>query len=205
MTIIAFEGMDGSGKSSLIASLENWIFTNKHREVFRIRQPGCTSLGEQVRDILKGPPIPERVLHLLIEAARVDVLLYIEQMLKLNPDAIFLLDRHKDTSYAYQKAGGVSESQIVSVQSTYDDLIQPDFTFLLDLAPAVAKSRLQTRGEVLDRFDDKDLNFFQEVRKNYLDIFFSKPLSHAEIIDASESPEEVLNQVIDRLESVCML
>lgn len=205
MTIIAFEGIDGSGKSSLIASLENWIFTNKHREVFRIRQPGCTPLGEQVRDILKGPPIPERVLHLLIEAARVDVLLYIEQKLKLNPNAVFLLDRHKDTSYAYQKAGGVPESQIISVQSTYGDLVQPDFTFLLDIEPAVAKTRLQTRGGVLDRFDDKDLDFFQEVRDNYLDAFDTKHIWTAEILDASKPPEEVLNQVIDRLESICML
>ena len=174
---IVFEGIDGSGKSTQIGLLKEWLEANGFR-VEALREPTDSELGKLIRGILQRPDASsdevQNILALLFAADR----LYI--MDKLNDESkIIISDRSFISSLAYQK-----NPEWVEVLNKYAK--KPDLLILLDLD--VKKSVARTSGE--DTFENE--KFLTETRENYLKLV--ENYEH-QIIDANNGINKVSSDI----------
>ena len=200
---IVVEGIDGSGKTTLIETLRKYL-VSKGKRVLQVYEPGTTVLGENVRTIIKSGKVHPRVAHLLLEAARMDCLLMIHKKLAEHPELVVVGDRHVDSSYAYQGLMGVNSDFIDVVQEAYIDLPRPALTIYLDLTAEDAQKRRVNDGRRgkgdEDNFDGLDLKFFNAVIQRY---YHRINLNRNQyfVVDASMSVDRVSNVVTSFLET----
>ncbi len=167
---IVFEGVEGSGKTTQIDRLEDWLPTVQPAPVVRTREPGGTELGTQVRSLLldaeSRDPIVDRAELLLFAADRAQ---HVEQLIrpKLDTGSIVLCDRFTTSTIAYQGYGrGLDVGMIQNLNAIATAGITPDLTIWLDLDPAVGLRRAHDRG-VINRMDGESLEFHRRVRQGY--------------------------------------
>jgi dTMP kinase len=199
---ISIEGMDGAGKTSVMASLVRWISEQGH-DVITTREPGGTPLAELLRDLLLAPrdeAVDEDTELLLMVAARTQhVNTHIKPALSVGKWVVS--DRFFDASFAYQGGGrGMLRERIASLHDWAMGSFSPDLTLLLDLPVAVGKARVAGRGEEETRFELEKIEFFERVRQAYLARAEAEP-HRIIIIDATQSPEAVQADVIRVLHS----
>ena len=162
---IAFEGIDGSGKTSIIENLSD-ILNSQNKEHTIVREPGGTSVGEGIRELLlshdyKVNPLAEALLFCAQRSQLIEEVV----LPSLNNGLVVLSDRSAYSSVAYQGEGrGLGYEKIyqlndISIQSNW-----PERVVLLDIDPEVSLSRQQ----VADRIGSDKVEFFQKVRKGYL-------------------------------------
>jgi dTMP kinase len=197
---IVIEGLEGAGKTTAISTVRQWLEARGH-SVVQTREPGGTSLAEQIRTLVKSVQTeqvaPETEL-LLMYAARVQLLSQVIRPALLRGDWV-LADRHDMSSRAYQGGGRMIDSQLIdSIRQAVLGQTKPDFTLYLDIDPVIGLERARVRGE-LDRIEQEQLAFFQRTRSRYLEIANSEP--HIAIIDASRTVAEVQQQIIAALEA----
>jgi dTMP kinase len=208
--VIVIEGIDGSGKTALCKSLTSvkpptWG-NLEGLEVYFAPEPGWTKVGVEVRKLIKGGPgeLNPRIQHLLIEAARIQALFSIQNKLNYaSRDGYpvkYILDRHSDSTWAYQGAMGVPDDYINQVQNGYSDLIGPDITIFLDVNTRIAEGRRISRGN-LDSIDDKPISFYDIVRKRYWGRIMEDRNSYY-VVNADRSAEEVSTEVTTFLSSL---
>ncbi len=189
---ITFEGVDGAGKSTHIA----WFAETLRRrgiEVLVTREPGGTHLGERLREILLSEPMHAETEALLMFAARLE---HIEQVIRpaLQRGTWVVSDRFSDASFAYQGGGrGLPLSKLEQLERWVHEGFQPDLTLLFDIPVEVARQRL-ANNVALDRFEQEQGAFFENVRQAYLDRCKKNPQRFA-LIDASQTPEQVKGQL----------
>ena len=192
---ISFEGIDGAGKSTHVDAFRNLMqerYPNK--EVVMTREPGGTSLGEQLRNLLLDAPMNLETEALLMFAARRE---HIAQVIEpaLSAGKIVISDRFTDASFAYQGGGrGLSLSKLNElerwVQGRPDgSLLQPNLTILFDLPGEIAEAR-RSKVRAPDKFEKMDLDFFERVRQEYLRRA-KDDLSRFHIVDATKTPEAI--------------
>jgi dTMP kinase len=192
---ISFEGIDGAGKSTHVDAFRSLMqerYPNK--EVVMTREPGGTSLGEQLRNLLLDAPMNLETEALLMFAARRE---HIAQLIEpaLSAGKIVISDRFTDASFAYQGGGrGLSLSKLNElerwVQGRPDgSLLQPNLTILFDLPGEVAEAR-RSKVRAPDKFEKMDLDFFERVRQEYLRRA-KDDLSRFYIVDATKTPEAI--------------
>ena len=192
---ISFEGIDGAGKSTHVDAFRNLMqerYPNK--EVVMTREPGGTSLGEQLRNLLLDAPMNLETEALLMFAARRE---HIAQVIEpaLSAGKIVISDRFTDASFAYQGGGrGLSLVKLNElerwVQGRPDgSLLQPNLTILFDLPGEVAEAR-RSKVRAPDKFEKMDLDFFERVRQEYLRRA-KDDLSRFHIVDATKTPEAI--------------
>lgn len=198
--LITVEGLDGSGKTSLVASLADALAA-RGRPVSVLREPGGVELSELVRELVKNPAlrIGARAEALLYAAARAEL---VEQKIApaLADGEWILLDRFVDSSLAYQGGGrglGIPEVRLLNEFGTGH--LVPDRTLLLRIDPAVGRSRLGARGEAADRLELEDAPFFATIAAAYDALAAAEPERFA-VIDASGSPDDVLAAALEALE-----
>lgn len=167
---IVFEGVEGSGKTTQIDRLEDWLMTVQSAPVVRTREPGGTDLGTQIRslllDVKSRDPISDRAELLLFAADRAQ---HVDQLIrpKLESGAIVLCDRFTMSTIAYQGYGrGLDVEIIQHLNAIATAGIVPDLTIWLDLDPAVGLRRAHDRG-VVNRMDGESLEFHRQVRQGY--------------------------------------
>ncbi len=202
---ITFEGPEGSGKTTQIAALAEFLRAKEHT-VITTREPGGTPIGDEIRNVLMGLKNTEmqpRTEILLFQASRAQL---VEQVIipGLERGDIVLSDRYADSTLAYQGYG--------YQQFSLDDLkpliafatggLTPDLTLLLDIeAESGLNRRLQHGG--WNRMDAYEISFHQRVRNGFLEMAQSAP-ERWTIIDASEPMDRVQSQIrrviLDRLE-----
>lgn len=195
--LITFEGVDGSGKSTQIELLANYLKERKINYI-SIREPGGTSLSEAIRNILLNPeydisPITEL---LLFNAARSNL---VEKVIRpaLNSNILVICDRFYDSTTAYQGYGHLidfDKVQMCNYISTRG--IVPDITFLFDLDWEVAKSRINPNN--LDRIELLGDEFFRRVVLGFREIS-SNNNSRFVIIDATDRIENIHKKIIEKL------
>lgn len=191
---ITFEGVEGSGKSTNIAWVEEFL-RSKRIDVLLTHEPGRTKIGEELREVLlrtRDEPVMPMTELFLMFASRMQLLQEVI-LPALERGTWVLCDRYVDSSIAYQGGGrrlGVDRVKKL-VQAMGELYVQPDLTVLLDLPADMIPVRLADR--TLDRFESEDKSFFERIRQTYLDLAATE--SHVSVIDATQSIEDVRNEI----------
>ena len=195
---ITLEGIEGSGKSTNIKVINNYL-KDKNINYINTREPGGSEVGDQLRNILLNTEkeLSNQTELLLMLADRVN---HIETVIQPNLEKgiTVISDRFMDSSYAYQ--GGGREMGLDTITKIIDGLniIQPNLTLLFDLPVEMALERARKRSK-LDRFESEDYDFHQRIRETYL-FLAEEDSERIKIIDASKDIEEVESQVRKILE-----
>jgi dTMP kinase len=200
-TFITFEGIEGSGKSTQIALLANYLTARGVRHVLT-REPGGTLIGDQVRKILLDPanrsldPAAELLLYAASRAQHLREII----MPALADGTNVLCDRFSDATLAYQGYGrGLDIDMIRSLDRIVTAGMRPDLTLLFDIEAvsgiARARGRNNSRGlEAEARFENEELAFHERVRQGYLTLVAQEP-ERIRVVDASSSPEVIQAKV----------
>lgn len=196
---ITFEGIEGSGKSSLIAQLKKYFKSSK-LEAFFSKEPGGTDLGKEIRKILLNPkysfdPTSELLLLLADRAEHVQKII----RPNLQKNKLIFCDRYLDSTLAYQGSGRNLDKKIIREMFKALDFPIPDLTILLDVPVQIGLSRARKRNK-LDRFEKEDLNFHENVRRSYLDLA-KNDSTRIVIFDSSISEEELFKKAVNLIKS----
>ena len=196
---ITFEGIEGSGKSSLIAQLKKYFKSSK-LEAFFSKEPGGTDLGKEIRKTLLNPkysfdPTSELLLLLADRAEHVQKII----RPNLQKNKLIFCDRYLDSTFAYQGSGRNLDKKIIKEMFKALDFPIPDLTILLDVPVQIGLSRARKRNK-LDRFEKEDLNFHENVRRSYLDLA-KNDSSRIVIFDSSISEEELFKKAVNLIKS----
>jgi len=184
---ITLEGPEGSGKTSHIKPLAEWLSARGHI-VYTTREPGGTGIGDQVREVLmsmKNREMHPRTELLLFQAARAQI---VEQVLKprLAAGEIVLCDRYFDSTLAYQGYGHqlFSLDEIHSLIHFATGGLTPNLTILLDLDVELGLRR-KGKSDEWNRMDAFTLDFHKRVRAGYLELVRQEPQRWA-VVDSGQ-------------------
>lgn len=189
---ITLEGPEGSGKTSHIPHLVEFL-REKGYTVFPTREPGGTSISEQVRDVLhdmKNAEMHPRTETLLYQAARAQI---VEQVIKprLADGEIVISDRYYDSTIAYQGYGHQQNLDDIRALVKYaTGGLTPDLTILLDLDVETGLKRKTQNATEWNRLDAYTVEFHKRVRAGYLEMVTAEPRRWA-VVDAEQAWESV--------------
>jgi len=198
---ITVEGGEGVGKTTNLKTLEQWMQAQGIHYVLS-REPGGTPLAEDIRQLLldkREESVSATAELLLVFAARAQ---HLQQVIEpaLSAGKWVLCDRFTDATYAYQGAGrGLPATGIAQLETLVQGELRPDLTLLLDAPVEVGMARAGQRGE-LDRFEQQQADFFEQVRQCYLSRAGAEP-GRFRVIDT----DRPLEQVASELEAVMSL
>ncbi len=193
--LITFEGIEGSGKSTLIGALETELRA-AGVDVLVTREPGGTLLGDRLRSIFVDPatriaPLSEAF---LINASRAELIIEVIAP-ALKAGRVVLCDRFFDATIAYQGFGrGLDVEMLIRLSLAATQSIAPDLTFLLDIPAELSHERVRARGGV-DRLEREDDAFHARVREGYLEL--ARRFERIVILDGREPPETVCAQAAE--------
>jgi dTMP kinase len=171
---ITFEGPDGSGKSTQIRLLGEYL-SGKGLDIVYTREPGGTRIGEKIRDITLDPenaemdPLTEAMLYASSRAQHVAEII----RPALDAGRAVLCDRYVDSSIAYQGYGRGLGEIVACVNDLAVGGVRPDLTIFIDIAPASCFERIGQSGG--DRMESEDLSYHEAVYNGYLRLAADHP------------------------------
>ena len=198
---ITFEGIEGSGKSTLMSSVQRALEAAGHR-VLAVREPGGTPLGDAVRGVFLQPGLEIEPLAeaLLINASRTQLVAAAVRP-ALDRGAVVLCDRYVHSTLAYQGFGrGVALPLLQSICDAATGGLSPDLTLLVDIDVDTSRRRLSVRGNGADRMEREGVDFHSRVRAGYLEIAARDP--RVVVLDGAASQEQVLDAAMSALSAV---
>ncbi len=172
--LITFEGFEGSGKSTQINLLGDFLKRNNY-PVLVLREPGSTKIGEKIRKILldENNTVISHTAELLLYAASRAQMVEERILPALEKGMIVLCDRFQDSTAAYQGFGLGMEKKAISALGRLATFgITPNLTILLDIG---VKKGLQRISRDKDRIEQRSLRYHRRVRAGYLRIAKSEP------------------------------
>jgi dTMP kinase len=198
---ITFEGNEGSGKSSQIALLAKRLQTMGHR-VNKLREPGGTPIGEEIRHTLKhslnNQAMTAEAELLLMNASRAQL---VREVIRpaLQRGEIVLCDRFFDSTTAYQGYGRQLDLKMVAtIIETAVGNTRPDLTLLLLVPESVSEQRRAMRDSThpvtRDRFEEADRQFFARVAQGYEAIAQTEP-TRVRRLDASRKIDQIETEI----------
>ena len=195
---IVLDGPDGCGKSSQTRMLCEWI-TGQGVTVRRFRDPGDTTIGDKIREILLSPEhdsMGTMTEFLLYMAARAQ--LWTEKIAPaLKARECVVLDRWLSSTYAYQgHAGGFGGDRVLRIAADSLERVWPDLTIILDVDGDTASQRMDRQ---LDRMELKGDAYHQKVRQGFLDLAGTR--SDFSVVDARLGIEDVHEAVKEAVEN----
>lgn len=200
--ILAFEGIDGCGKSAIINLLkERKFFENKGYEPVFVREPGGSPLAEKIRGIVldkENTEICDMTELLLFEASRCQLISDVVAG-AVEEGKVVIYDRFALTTECYQ--GIVNHGDLEFIQSLHKRLFEqwlPDLYILLDVDPAVSLDR-SLQGDV-NRLDARSIKLADKRRKAYLGLAKQKQ-DTVRVVDANKDIEDVYSDVVRLIES----
>lgn len=193
---ITVEGVEGAGKSSALGAIVRWLESTQTRRVVATREPGGTTLGEDLRGILLGHReggMSSNAELLLMFAARAEHLARVIQPALLAGEWV-VCDRFTDASFAYQGGGrGIDTARIQALADwTHPDLT-PGLTLWLDVPVTVGLRRVAGRSAP-DRFETEKAAFFEAVRETYAQRHAAEP-DRIKKIDAALAMDQVQAEI----------
>jgi dTMP kinase len=198
---ITVEGIEGAGKSTVVAFINEFLKTHKVEFVVT-REFGGTEIAEKIRHVIlshHNEVMCDDTELLLAFAARAQHLAVLI-IPALTEGKWVLCDRFTDSSYAYQGGGrGILAERISTIENWVQGDLRPDFTILLDIDPEISFARIKTK--TLDRIEVEKKYFFQKIRECYLERAKREP-KRFRIVDANQDHEGVLQQLVKILEEI---
>lgn len=201
--LITFEGGEGAGKTTLIRYLQETL-AQRGYDVISTREPGGSSLGEKVREILlhsKAISSIGSMAELLLFLA--DRSQHIEEVIRpaLQRNAIVLCDRYSDSSIAYQGVGrGLGLETVQEMCRIVESGVSPNLTFFLDLDPKIGLKRV-LKDRIQDKLEAEKITFHEKVREGFLTLA-KQNQGRIVLVDASHSIENVCETVLKALEKI---
>ena len=163
---ISFEGIDGAGKSTHIQFVADYLAA-QGKTVVSSREPGGTSLGEKLRELLLHEKMHLETETLLMFASRREHMAQVIEPAMARGDWV-ISDRFTDASFAYQGGGrGLDRAKMEALEQWVHPALQPDLTLLFDVPIDVARARLDAT-RTLDKFEQEKADFFNACRNEYL-------------------------------------
>ena len=193
---IAFEGGEGTGKSTQSQLLKAWL-EQEGESVILSREPGGTDLGKDLRKILLGHEtgaISPRAEALLYAADRAH---HVYSVIRpgLDRGDVVISDRYFDSSAAYQGAGRIlNPEEVARISRWATESLYPTLTILIDAPAEIGLSRLQSR----DRLEAEPTEFHERVRQEFLQIAMMDPERYF-VVDGTQSVEEIHRQIIENV------
>ncbi len=199
---ITFEGGEGSGKSTQVALLTDYL-NKRGIQAIKTREPGGSSGAEDIRALLlKGGSdrwdgMTEVLLH---SAARRDHLVKTVWP-SLEQGMWVVCDRFFDSTLAYQGWGhGIDLHSIAVAIGLSAGTFKPDLTLILDMDVTQGLERAKGRGQGQDRYESMDVSFHERLRQGFVDIARAEP-ERCALIDAGQTPDQVHQAVVERVEA----
>jgi len=195
-TFIAFEGGEGTGKSTQSQLLAKWL-EQEGETVLLSREPGGTELGKDLRKILLGHEtgvISPRAEALLYAADRAH---HVFSVIRpgLDRGDVVITDRYFDSSAAYQGAGRVlNPSEVARISRWATESLYPTLTILIDVPATIGLARLKS----LDRLEAEPIEFHERVRQEFLQIAMMDPERYL-VVDGTQTVEEIHTEIIARV------
>jgi dTMP kinase len=199
---IAFEGGEGSGKSTQTVLLKKYL-ESIGEEVLTTREPGGTDLGKSLRTILLDPAtgaISPRSEALLYAADRAH---HVYSVIRpaLEDRKVVITDRYLDSSIAYQGAGRVLQpSEVARISRWATESLTPTLTIILDLPAEKGLARL----DGADRIEQESLAFHERVRREFLNLANVDPERYF-VVDATQPQEEISRLINERVSHIQLL
>lgn len=197
---ITFEGLDGSGKTTIIRKVIEFLNQTAMKDQFvYTREPGGNRISEAIREIIlskQNTAMDARTEALLYAAARRQHL--VETVLPaLDAGQLVLSDRYVDSSLVYQGAGReIGMQKIAAINEFATDGLTPDLTIYFEVEPQVGLARIQqNRQDEVNRLDEEQIDFYKRVHSGYLKLAQENP-NRIKVVDASRSIEEVKAEVL---------
>ena len=194
---IVFEGGEGTGKTTAIDAIYDWLISN-NINCIKTREPGGITISEQIRQVIlsKGnQSMDGRTEALLYAAARRQHL--VEKVIPaLDNGVVVLCDRFIDSSLAYQGyARNLGIDEVMNINKFAIGEYMPDVSILFDLDPRIGLDRINSNdSREINRLDLENLDFHEKVREGY-NIVFKSNKDRMIKIDASVSKENIIEQI----------
>jgi dTMP kinase len=196
---IAFEGGEGTGKSTQSKLLAQWL-EQEGESVVLTREPGGTDLGKDLRKILLGHEtgaISPRAEALLYAADRAH---HVYSVIRpaLDRGDVVITDRYFDSSAAYQGAGRIlNPAEVARISRWATESLYPTLTILIDVPAEIGLGRLQSR----DRLEAESNEFHERVRQEYLQIAMMDPERYF-VVDGTQPVNEIHRQITERVSEI---
>jgi dTMP kinase len=197
---IAFEGGEGSGKTTQSRMLAIWL-RDQGFDVEQTREPGATKVGMRLRAILLDSAhhgLSARAETMLYAADRAE---HVEKVIRpaLRRGAMVVCDRYVDSSLAYQGAGrALDKEDVARINEWATGGLVPDLTVLVDVPPEVGLARFASPA---DRIEAEPLEFHERVRREFRALAAAEPERYL-VVDGTLPPEEIARQVQDRVREI---
>lgn len=199
---ITIEGTDGSGKTTQIGLIKDYLST-RDREIVMVREPGGTRISEKIRNLILDPEYTEMcsAAELLLYAASRAQLVEETVRPALEQGKFVMCDRYIDSTYAYQGYGrGIDMAVLENINHIAVNGLMPDLTFFFDLDPQVALGR-RMATTAADRIEKEKLDFHRRVHYGYAQLALKYP-ERIKRIDSSRSIEAIWTDVKKMLDEV---
>ncbi len=202
---ITLEGPDGSGKTTQIAKVAEYL--KKHNiDFIQTREPGGTRISDKIRSLILDPEHKEMhdLTEVLLYAASRAQHVHEKILPALEEGKVVLCDRFVDASLAYQGFGlGVGEEPVLQINNIATSGLVPNRSYFVDVSPEVGRERMKARygTENLDRIEQKDLTYHERVREGFEHIF-SKQTDRIVRINGEQNPEAVFEEIAEDLDQL---
>ncbi len=198
---VTFEGPEGSGKTTQVRLLAEWLRAQGH-DVLLTREPGGTAIGDKVRGILLDPGNTEmrpEAEFLLFSAARAQI---VGQIIRphLAREGVVLCDRFADSSLAYQGYGrGLDLTALAAITAFATGGLTPALTICLDL-PVIEGLRRKQSGDQgeWNRMEREQLAFHERVRASFLSLAAANPARWL-VLNAMQPVAEIQAAIRERV------
>jgi len=198
MHFITFEGCDGSGKTTQIKLLSNYL-KDIRIDCVTTKEPGGTPLAEKIRTLLLTSEIEDSATEFaLLSAARRDHLLTLIQP-ALERKITVICDRFLDSSLVYQGIKkGLDINLMINIHQKLISELEPSITFLLDIEPENIAKRFENNSRELNHYDLKPLSFHKSIREGFL-LLAKKFPNRIIIINANQDIDHVTKEIQNKI------
>ena len=192
---ISFEGIDGSGKSTQIQKLAEFL-ESRDFDIVITREPGGSTGGEEIRNLLLQGNVdrwsPETEI-LLFTAARRD---HLERIIlpALEAGKIVICDRFTDSTRMYQGMRGVNLRNLVDTLNEKVIKFDPDLTIVIDINPEISLKRAKSRKTVEERFEDFGVDLQMKMREGFLELA-KEFVNRIEVVNGQQSIDELAKDI----------
>lgn len=202
---IAFEGIDGSGKTTQAKKFVDYLNSISQKTIYTFEHTRKGEWGEKIEKAQAGLiEKPKSMLEFQEWYVR-DRLYHLEKIVipELNQGCTVVTDRYWLSTLAYGIAAGIDKSELIKLHENIlkDKFILPDITFITDVATDIAARRIRKKHEEKTLFE-KDIPFLKNVRFAYIDLRIHGEFENIYLVDGNRSVDEVLRCIINQYQRI---